>query len=227
MASTDAIPVIDVMLDIETRRPTEDDPTWIARTRGLDESERAALWARAPLDPTLGLVACVAVDVGDGKPVVHGGEDRVWDPLTDELWTLYELQTWLTSCYTWPVTLRIVTHNGAAFDRPFLRARAIVQLARARREGRTEDADSMLLLVSILDSIPMIDTCDAWGRIDGKRASLSALCAALGVTRADTIPSAEVPYAWAMGRRSAVVEHVVANVLELRACWHILREVTR
>jgi len=244
----------DIVIDIETRRPPADSPAWAMRAARISaepveapsnykDAEKIAAYIadksatrltdaldKAPLDPTLGMIACIAYAINDGEVQTIGDFDNALTPLDAEGEILLSLAAAL---YDVP-RYRLIAHNGPGFDAPFIQARALVHLAIARRAGATDAAATFSGLVAMLGKLggkpwdsPMIDTAALWptcgyGASKGS-AKLSDVCAALGIERAPSIASADVPEAWERGDREAVRVHVVADVVELREVWRILR----
>ena len=245
-----------IVLDIETQRPPADSPAWLVRRARLEaatydapanykdpeaiaravaakrDAAIAAAYDDSALDPTLGLVACIGWAVDDEEPVAVGDFAGDFDAFTGERRALYDLAHLLDVLGSF----RIVAHNGAGFDGPFLQARALVHYrdAVARGDGGAETFRSLVRALGGLggkpwDS-PIVDTATLWPSCGygGRKGSakLDDVCAALGIVRAPSIASRDVPTAWAEGRREAVREHLIADVTELREVWRVIGGVS-
>lgn len=238
-----------IVWDIETRYPPAYDPAWLARVARVDaepveadkrltdpakiaadvEAKRAKRIAdlrdRAPLDPTIGMVACIGFAVDDRDAEAIGDFTASLDALDAERATLLTFAEILAH----RITPRLVAHNGAGFDAPFIQARAMVHYARTGDAAFARLARRMGKLGGKPWESPIVDTAALWptcgyGGSKGS-AKLTDICAALGIVRAPSIPSAEVPAAWDRGDREAVRTHVLADVDDLRAVWRVIREV--
>lgn len=198
-------------LDIETCT----DPAWLFEQARTAAPLDLQAWLRShaadgALSPWTGWCCCWAVAVG-------GEGDRVWSwSGADERAGLLELLDVLREAHPTP----IVTHNGSAFDLPFLRLRAL-------RYGLPDLA--RLLYQDKPRSGRLVDTADpswvprpAGSARKGWEYSLDAVAELLGVARKPTLPGRDVPLAAFEGRWDEIREHCEDDVVTLRRVYPLL-----
>lgn len=164
------------------------------------------------LDPHGGRLVCWAVAWSTDVDFVRSGPDEV-DLLAGLLNLLRDQDPG-----------RIVAHGGRDFDFPFLRARALARglPELAQRLWTSKPWDSYLVDTTDPDWFPRppkrIPKADGW------TFRLDHVAELLGVTRPVTIPGAQVPAAWYLGRAEEVQAHCLDDARTLRAVTRRLAE---
>ena len=207
-----------IFLDIETASH----PVWLAR-----EAAKAGAtdWAAYALDhagdgalsPWRGIVTCWSVLDRVGSTT------RVTVSADDEAASLGELSDLLRPHHVEgrkgaPIVGRdpIVTHNGAAFDWPFLRVRGlrcgVPSLAARLWQAKPWSGD-------------LIDTASPdWSprpphSAKGWEYSLDAWADSFGIVRPEQLPGSECPAAWYRGEYDRVAHHCADDVRVLREVY--------
>lgn len=166
-------------------------------------------WRKTALDPAAGHIFCVVVDTGHDV-LTFGGKHEHQGVLypTNEAQMLRDFAAWAGGV----IPGKLIGHNSVGFDRPFLRARALVHgvklpswLIRPLKPWDAVSLDTMLLWT---------------GGQPGKTISLDRLCTALGLPgKGDGPDGSQV---WDMvkaGRADDVVAYCAADVARTRACY--------
>ena len=212
-----------VFFDVETIPSM--DPAEVIRIHEAEREKNAALvkphaaervnasadeaWRKTALDPASGHVFCVVVDTGHDV-LTFGGRNEAQGVfhVANEATMLRDFAAWARA----QTPRNFIGHNSVGFDRPFLRARALVHGVRLPswlvRPLKPWDAVSM-------------DTMLMWtGGQPGKTISLDRLCRALGLEgKGDGPDGSQV---WDMvkaGRADDVVAYCAADVKRTRACY--------
>lgn len=174
----------------------------------------------APLKAEWGLIVSIAWAVGDDAPksvrFTDHGQDFAWNEKAgeEEHEMLREIGKELCSISV-PV---LVSHNGKAFDWPFLCKKFVQRWAKVPRVLRIHDKKPWEIVHQ--------DTLELWafGNLYNQKASLDSLCFMLGVPtpKGGGIKGPEVPRAFLEGRIQEIDEYCKRDVVALRECFNKL-----